>query len=71
MLVTKGAASDGIGLVLALLVSVTEGETVDEVDGGRALTDGRLLVLEVVGVVAADLVDVLLCKWEGKRRVSD
>lgn len=60
MLVTERATSDRVGFVVSLLISVTEGEAVDEVDGGGALTGRHLLRLEIGGVVGADAVDVLL-----------
>jgi hypothetical protein len=60
VLVTKRATSDRVGFVVALFVTVTESETVDEVDRSRALTGRHLLRLEVGGVVGANAVDVLL-----------
>lgn len=60
MLVPERAAADRVGLVFSLLVTGTEGEAVDEVDGRRALTDRHLFAAQVGGVVGTDAVDVFL-----------
>lgn len=54
------AAPDRVGLVLPLLVTGTEGEPIDQVDGRRALTRRHLFRLEVRRVIRTDSVDVSL-----------
>jgi hypothetical protein len=57
---SKRTATDGVGLVLALFVSSSESESVDEVHGGRSLTGGGDFGVELFHVVFSDGDDVFL-----------
>ena len=60
VLAAERATADRVSLVLALLVTSTQSEDVDEVHGGRTLALGHDLRFEVSVIVGTDLVDVFL-----------
>lgn len=73
MLATQRAATNRIRLILALLVTSTKGQFVDEIHGGGTLTLSRKFRLKLGVIVLPDSVDMTLsagirneCEQEGE-----